>query len=330
MQINVHSRLPRRSFLKRFGVLGGGAVLSTHLSAIGAAGVGELPMRVLGKTGLKVSTLTLGTWPCGMCKELGAEGVERLTREALELGINFIDTARAYGHGETAIGRAIRGHRDRLVLATKTWADTSDAARVSLEQSLRELETDHVDVVYLHSVGDRDVAKARDQGGALEYLLSQKQSGKTRFVGISGHSRPAEFVPLIESGDIDVALLAMNFADRYTYGFEDKVLPVARAHGLGVVGMKVFGGMRGGFAAASGPNTGPEVEAVYLQRAVRYALGLPGVATVTIGPHTVEHLRQNAAWVSAYEPLSTTEANELETVGRQWAKAWGPHYGPVV
>jgi predicted aldo/keto reductase-like oxidoreductase len=252
-----------------------------------------------------------------------------LVHEALDLGINCIDTARAYGHGERAVGRAIRGRRDQLVLATKTWADTAEEARVSLEQSLRELETDHVDVLYLHSVGSRDLEKSKGRAGALEYLLKQKELGKTRFVGISGHSRVGEFVPLIESGDIDVALLTMNFVDRYTYGFEEKVLPVARKRGLGVCCMKVFGGMQGGFAAASGPNTGPEIEAAYLQRAVRYAMGLPGVATLVIGPHTVEHLRQNAAWVRDYSPLSATETSELETVGRQWAKAWGAHFGPI-
>ena len=86
------------------------------------------------------------------------------------------------------------------------------------------------------------------------------------------------FVPILETGQIDVVMMAMNFVDRHTYGFEDKVLPVANRHKVGVVCMKVFGGMRGGFAVADGPNTGPQLDLKYIQQAIRYALGLPGVA----------------------------------------------------
>lgn len=324
---NPLSPISRRSFIKGFGAVGGAVFAARTVGAVDT--VGAMPMRVLGKTGVKVSALALGTWPCGMCEDLGVEGAERLVHEALDLGVNFIDTARVYGHGEQAVGRAIRGRRDGLFLTTKTWADTAEEARVSLEQSLRELQTDHVDLVYLHSMGDRNPERVRGDGGALQYLLEQKIAGKTRFVGISGHSRVPHFVPLIESGKIDVVMVAMNFVDRYTYGFEDKVLPTAIASGCGVCCMKVFGGMRGGFAAASGPNTGPEIRSAYLQHAVRYAMGLPGVATLVIGPHTVAQLRQNAAWVRDYAPLSAAEQGELENLGRQWAKTLGPHYGPV-
>jgi predicted aldo/keto reductase-like oxidoreductase len=240
-----------------------------------------------------------------------------------------IDTARAYGKAEEAIGLALGAQREQVFLATKVWADTAEEAQKSLDESLRLLKTDHVDLVYVHSIGDRDVEKVMSPQGSLGYLLQQKQQGKTRFVGISGHSRPAAFLPLLETQQIDALLVAMNFVDRYTYGFEEKVLPIAVQQNLGVTCMKVFGGMKGGFPAADGPNTGPEVDAQHLQLAVRYALGLPGVSTLVIGPHTVEQLRQNVAFVAGYQPLTADEARQLNQLGRRLATTWGPHYGPA-
>ncbi len=163
----------------------------------------------------------------------------------------------------------------------------------------------------------------------MTYLLRQKEAGKTRFVGISGHSRVETFVPVLETGQIDVVMMAMNFIDRYIYGFEQRVLPVANKHNVGVACMKVFGGVRGGFGAADGPNPGPQMDTRYIQQAIRYAMGLPGVATLVIGPHTVEQLRQNVQLVSQYKPLSDEEHVELAKLGRQFAGQWGEHYGPV-
>jgi predicted aldo/keto reductase-like oxidoreductase len=93
--------------------------------------------------------------------------------------------------------------------------------------------------------------------------------------------------------------------------------------------MKVFGGMRGGFPAADGANTGPEIDLQHLELAVRYALGLPGVASLVIGPHTVDQLRQNVDMVRQYQPLTAEEQSKLDSLGRTLAQQWGPHYGPV-
>jgi predicted aldo/keto reductase-like oxidoreductase len=283
----------------------------------------------LGKTKQKVSALALGTWPCGRSQDVDTAAVTRLVNEALDLGINFVDTAHNYGKAEDAIGQALGQRRDQVFLATKVWADDADAALQSLEESLRALRTDYVDLVYLHSVGNRDVQQAMDDDGALTYLLQQKTTGKTRFVGISGHSRVKAFVPIIEAGEIDVVMMAMNFVDRHIYAFEETVLPVANQHNTGVACMKVFGGIRGGFGAADGPNPGPQLDSRYLKQAIRYALGLPGVATLVIGPHTIEQLRQNIDMVSGYQPLTEQEQAELSKLGRNLAGQWGEHYGPV-
>ena len=323
------NRFSRRSFIQGASVLGGSALLAGQAVAAQASSKHTLPRRVLGKTNQEVTTLALGTWPCGRCKELDVDAVGRLVKEALDLGINLIDTAHNYGKAEEAIGKALGAQRDQVFLTTKVWADTAAEARESLEASLRILKTDHVDLVYLHSVGNRDVSRAMADDGAMAYLVEQKKQGKTRFVGISGHSRTETFLPLVESGYVDVVMMAMNFVDRHVYGFEDKVLPVAVQHNLGVACMKVFGGMRGGFPAADGPNTGTQMDAQHLRQAVRYALGLPGVATLVIGPHTVEQLRQNVEFVATYEPLTAEEQAALTQLGRRMAPEWGPHYGPV-
>ena len=322
----------RREFLQELSLLGSGALLLEAGTAVQAADVvprDALPRRVLGKTKQEVTALALGTWPCGRCETVDTPAVMAIVNEAVDLGINFIDTAHNYGNGEEGIGKALGKRRDQVFLTTKVWADDADEARTSFEESLRALRTDHVDLVYLHSMGNRDVKRATADDGALTYLLRQKETGKTRFVGISGHSQVESFIPVIETGQIDVVMMAMNFVDRYVYGFEEKVLPVAIKHNVGVACMKVFGGIRGGFGVAGGPNPGPQLDQRWLEQAIRYAMGLPGVATLVIGPHTVDQLRQNVQMVRNYRPLSDEQQAALAKLGQQLAGQWGEHYGPV-
>ena len=134
----------------------------------------------------------------------------------------------------------------------------------------------------------------------------------------------------IRTGKIDVLMVALNFVDRHTYDFETKVLPAAREHNMGIACMKVYGGMKGGFGSASGPNPGPMIQSKMKQLAVRYALGLPGAASCVIGPHTVEQVRENARLVRAYQPLSREKYALLMDEGKRLADAWRDHFGPVV
>jgi predicted aldo/keto reductase-like oxidoreductase len=323
--------MTRRTFLQSAGALGGGAILANSFAPVqpAAAAEQELPRRVLGKTGEAVSVLALGTWPCGKCDTIDDRGVVELVHEALDLGINFVDTARVYDNAEAGIGKALRGRRDKVFLTTKVFADTAAEAQESFEASLRTLRTDRVDLLYIHSVGNRKVEQVMATDGSLEYLLRQKEAGTTRFLGISGHSLPETFLPLVESGHIDVLMCAMNFVDRHTYGFEEKVLPAAKRHGMGIACMKVFGGMKGGFGIADGPDTGPQMDTRHLQQAIDYSLSLPVVATLVIGVHTIAQLRQNVQMVKNYTPLSQDEQAALSTLGRRLAKDWGPRFGPV-
>ncbi len=323
--------MTRRGFLQSAGALGSGALLLEGVAPTRAALAADqgLPRRLLGKTGEKVSLLALGTWPSGKCDTIDDRGVANLVGEALDLGVNFVDTARAYDNAEEGIGKAIQKRRDEVFLSTKVWADTAAEAEESFEASLRALRTDHVDLLSIHSIGSRKVDRVTATGGALSYLLRQKEMGKTRFLGISGHSLPKTFLPLVESGQIDVLLCAMNFVDRHVYGFEEKVLPAAVRQDMGVACIKVFGGMKGGFGVADGPDTGPQMGTRRLQQAINYCLGLPGVATLVIGVHTVGQLRQNVEMVKNYTPLTQEEQAALNEIGRRQAKDWGPRFGPV-
>jgi predicted aldo/keto reductase-like oxidoreductase len=307
-----------------------GAVADEPAAAASKPAAGAWPRRVLGRTKASVTTMTLGTAPCGLSPKIPPPEIAQIVDYALDLGIDSIDTAPAYKQSEEGIGSALGRRRKDVFLATKVLADTIDEAEESLTKSFRLLRTDWIDLVYYHSAGDHDTEQAMQPDGVFSWLVKQKQAGKFRFLGISGHNRPARFIPLLESGEVDVLLTLVNFVDRYTYGFDEKVLPLARKHNVGIVGMKVFGGARKSAGSYENPDAPPELDVQYLESAVRYALGFPGVATVNLGVHNREQVRKNVEMVRNFKPLSADEQAELARLGRRLARQWGDHFGPVV
>jgi hypothetical protein len=295
-----------------------------------AADPPPLARRVLGRTGLEVTTMTLGAAPCGIASDVTVAEVADIVNLAIDLGINFIDTAPRYGKSEEGIGQALGARRKDVYLGTKIWADTVEEAEKSLAGSLRTLRTDHVEVLYFHHLGDRQVERARDPEGVFTWMLKQKQAGKCRFVGLSGHNLPARFLPFLESGEVDVILVALNFVDRHTYNFEEQVLPLARRHNVGLVAMKVFGGPDPESGSWGTRKAKPMIGVDRLPLAIRYALSLPGVATANLGVHTAEQLRQDVEWVRRFEPLSATELAAALDQGKTLAAQWGEHFGPAV
>jgi predicted aldo/keto reductase-like oxidoreductase len=318
----------RREFVVQSGMLAGGALLG------GAAGqtwaetpAGELPKRVLGRTGVSVTTLTLGTAPSGFTKPHNPKIVADCVNAAIDLGVNAIDTAPAYDVGEEGVGLALGSRRKEVFLSTKVMADDVAKAEKILANSLKVLKTDCVDLVYFHHVGDRKVDVAMNPDGVYTWLLKQKKAGKARFVGISGHNQPAKFIGLLESGEVDVLLTIVNFVDRYTYNFEEKVLPIARKHNVGIVAMKVFGGARKG--NYPDPKCLPELDPEHLEIAVRYSLNVEGVATLDIGAHNVEQVRKDVELVKRYRPPTDEETQKLASLGKDLAGKWGTHFGPI-
>lgn len=328
-EVPVATRLNRRRFLGRAVQVGAGFALARHLPALAAAEAGPLPTRVLGRTQARVTILGLGTAPVGEGPVPVPEAV-RIFGEAMDRGVTYIDTARIYGEAEEALGQLVPARRDRLFLVTKVWVETAADAEKSFHESLRQLKVDHVDLVHIHHIGGKDLDKVLAKDGVLEFLVKQKQAGKLRFIGLSGHARPPHFVRMLETDQIDVVMAVMNYADRNIYGFESKVLPECRKRNIGVVAMKVYAGIKGGFKnhrnASVGCNTPPE----RLAQALAYALDLEGVSAAIVGPYTLEQAIQNVQLARQYRPLSEAEQRDLLAYGETLARELGPRYGPVV
>jgi uncharacterized protein len=320
----------RRDFVVQTGALAGAVALGGVSGAARAdkeTPAGELPKRVLGRTGVSVTTLTLGTAPSGFTKPHDPKITADCVNEAIDLGVSAIDTAPAYDVGEEGVGMALGSRRKDIFLSTKVMTDDVAKAEKILANSLKVLKTDYVDLVYWHHVGDRNVDKGMKPDGVYTWLLKQKKAGKIRFVGISGHNRPAKFVSLLESGEVDVLLTIINFVDLHTYDFENKVLPAARKHNTGIVAMKVFGGAKNG--NYPDPKCPAQLEAEHFEMAVRYSLAIEGVATLDIGAHNVQQVRQNVAMVKAYRPPTSEELQKLVPLGKELAAKWKDHLGPV-
>ena len=306
--------LSRRDFL-------GAGLLAGSLALGARAATDPLPRRPLGRTGLELPILGLGTACAGQSTAVSRS-------EAIDQGLTLIDTARGYDKAEDALGLALAGRREQVVLTTKAGGEHAAGLSRSLDDSLRRLQTDHVDLLYWHSAGDHTAASAAAADGPLAWLTAQKQAGKARFIGLTAHHNPSRVAAILGAAELDVIMVAMNLVDRHLYGFEQKVLPVARDRGVGVLAMKVLGGERGNnWSRYHGPNPGPHIGAENVDLAFRYAVGLPGVTAAVIGCHTVEQVRQNVALARAYQPLSEAETARVEELGRRLAATWQPRFG---
>ncbi len=304
----------RREFLKALSV----TVIAAK--ANDAKPTSPIPMRTLGRTGVKVTTLGLGFGPIGM--GLSEREAMDLMKTAIDWGVTYWDTAPTYGRAQEFIGKILPKVRDKVFLVTKTATEDGRRALAILENSLRTLKTDYVDLVHVHNIGDYDPNRVLGKGGVLEGLRQAQKRGWVRFIGLSGHLRPSLMAKVLDSGEFDVIMPAMNFADRFTYNFEGKVLPIAQKHKVGIVAMKVMAGPQSGYTR---PNSGKLAN--YTELAIRYALSFPEVTCAVIGMFTVSELKQNCDIVRNFKPLTDEERKRAENLGKQLAQKWGPHYG---
>jgi len=281
-----------------------------------------LPQRRFGKTEERVPVLGLGTAPAGF--SLSDEDAVALFHAAIDRGVTYLDTAPGYNRAQAQLGQVLPSRRDEVFLATKCYAATAAEALQIHEQSLRDLETDRVDLLYAHCVGSFEPEQLLAPDGVFAGLREARRRGWTRYIGFTAHHLPARSVALLQELEIDAVMLAMNYADRHTYGFEEKLLPLAGSLDLGIACMKVYGG-------AKEMNYEKFRVSALGERnhhaAFRYALGLPGVAVAVIGMFTQEELERNVAWARAWEPLTGEEQERLHDEGRALAAEWGPHFG---
>jgi predicted aldo/keto reductase-like oxidoreductase len=316
------SDVGRRAFFSR--LFSGGAAFAD------AAGLPVmtrgLPRRQLGNTGEAVPILGIGTASLG--RGVGDDVAAKILNRALDLGANYIDTAPAiggYGRAQLQIARAIGARRDEFFLTTKCFEPRGDDARKLLEQNLSELRTDKVDLLYVHSLGDdkMDPAIVFGDDGVFQMAMKAKEEGLTRFVGLSGHSRPQRFVDALTNFDFDVVMTAVNFVDQHTYNFEKLVWPFAQRRGAGLVAMKVYGGIQGsGHTPALMPRA-------YHEQAFRYALSLESCATAVVGIATMQELEENVSRARGFQPLTDDEHADLQSAGREIAARWQAHLGPL-
>ncbi len=279
---------------------------SDRRSSYDAAGVKsslQIPTRPFGRTGERVSALGLGGWHIGLPKTDRA--AVRLIHTAIDAGITFLDNAWDYNDGlsEKRMGQAIADRRDRVFLMTKVCTHGRDGkvAMRQLEESLRRLRTDHLDLWQIHEVvfddePDRHFAK----GGVVEALERARQQGKVRYVGFTGHKSPALHLSMLSRGFAwDACQLPLNCFDARFRSFEREVLPALQAQGIAAIGMKSLGG--DGRPVSAG--------VVTAKAALAYAMSLP-VATVVSGIDSPRVLAQNLSVARGVKPL-TARACEL-------------------
>lgn len=288
-----------------------------------------LPQRRLGKTGERVPVLGLGTGPGGI--GLPDEEAIPLYEAALDRGITYFDTAPGYNRAHLQLGRILPSRREELFLATKCFAATAEEALKIHEQSLRDLRTDCVDLLYAHCIGSFEPEQLLAPDGVFAGLVEARRRGWTRFIGFTAHHLPGRVEKVMAEVlrgnlEIDAVMLAMNYVDRHTYGFEERIRPLAEKLDLGIACMKVYGGTR---AMDYEKNRDSALGARNHREAFRYALGLPGVAVAVVGMYTAEEVDQNVAWARSWEPLTGEEEERLAAQGREIAADWGPHFGDV-
>lgn len=254
-----------------------------------------LPQTLLGRTGLQVTRLGIGGAYCET-----PEGYQA----ALDCGVTYVDTARAYREGkdEEVIGQAIRGRRQQLVLASKTIQRDAAGARQDLEASLRALQTDYLDLWQVHHLNTQEERdKALGPGGVMEAVEQARAAGLIRFVGVTGHDW-AQVQAAVATGLFDTVLCWYNCAMREP---EHTVLPEAQKHHAGVVVMnasrntKLFGGEQA-----------PAPEQFY-----RYVLGHPAVNLTIMGLRDVAMFRRIASSLAGSLALDAGERAQLEAYG---------------
>jgi predicted aldo/keto reductase-like oxidoreductase len=276
----------------------------------------------LGKTGEKVSLLSVGGYNIGIEDMLSEKESIALMRMAVDEGINFFDNAWEYHEGgsEERMGKALQdGYRDKVFLMTKHHGREPKLAQKHLEDSLRRLRTDVIDLWQFHEIVKPDEPEMIYSSGALDFALKAKEEGKIRYIGFTGHKRPAYLVDMIKRGfEWDTVQMPVNVFDHHYYSFAQEVIPVAREKNIGIIAMKSLGG------TVSFPRTG----SVTIEECLRFAMTLP-VSTLCSGMDSVKVLKENVATARAFAPMEKEEmASVLERTApyaedgkHEWYKA---------
>jgi predicted aldo/keto reductase-like oxidoreductase len=298
----ANAGLTRREFVK--------LTLAASLMVAASSGWAEesshgIPYRTLGRTGEKVSIIGVGGYHIGKPGE--EEGI-RIVRSAIDGGVNFMDNSWDYHNGgsEIRMGKALRdGYRQKVFLMTKIDGRTKDTAAKQLDESLRRLQTDHLDLIQFHEIiRMEDPDRIFAPGGALEAVLEARQAGKIRYIGFTGHKDPQIHLRMLEIAadhkfHFDTVQMPLNVMDAHFRSFAQKVVPVAVREGIAVLGMKP---MASGIILES--KTVTPIECLH------YAMNLPTSVVIT-GIDSMKILNQAFEAARSFKPMSPQEVSEL-------------------
>jgi predicted aldo/keto reductase-like oxidoreductase len=260
-----------------------------------------IPSRLLGRTGQPVTIFGLGGE--GVLRTHGreAEAVVVIQR-ALQQGVNYFETAPAYASSMDYYGLALGAHRPEIFLASKTHDRTYDGSLRLLDDSLRRLRTDYLDLWQLHDLRSQDdLSRIVGKGGAMRALLQARTDGRVRYLGLTGHHDPAILLAAMQEFDFDTVLIPLNAADVHRLSFRDTVLLEAARQNMGIVGMK---STAQGVLLKNGTLT--------MEEAMGYVLSLPGVSTLIIGCKTPAEVDENARLAREFAAFTAQQMQELE------------------
>jgi aryl-alcohol dehydrogenase-like predicted oxidoreductase len=252
-----------------------------------------LPKRTLGKTGATVTVLGLG----GVCWNLLDDDAEavKIVHRAIDLGITYLDTASGYKDSERKLGLALKDRdRDGLFVASKCIKRSGDDVKQEIAQSFEDLGVETIDLIQLHAVDQQEglLIDTLKTDGALRVIEEYQKAGKIRFVGLTGHTYPANFVQMIGEYDFDTVLNPMGAPNRVWNDFSSTTIPAARAKGMGIIGMKVL---------AYG-----QIPAEHRALFMHYSMGLD-IDVAIIGMDTVAQVEENVRIAEAFQPLTAQQ-----------------------
>ena len=301
---NRNSAFSRRDFL---GMTAASLLMAGTMSGSAAQDrKNGIPYRPLGRSGEKVSLIGLGGYH--LARQSDTQESIRIIRTGLDEGINFLDNCWDYNGGESEIrmGKALRdGYRTKAFLMTKIDGRTKTAAATQLNESLRRLQTDRVDLLQFHEViRDTDPDRVFAQGGALEAVLEAQKAGKVRFIGFTGHKSPDIHLKMLATASkhgfrFDTVQMPLNVMDAHFNSFEKRVFPVLTANGIGVLGMKSFG-----------DHAILESKTVSATECLHYPMNLPTSVVIT-GCDSMPILQQALDAARSFQPMDPSQVAAL-------------------
>jgi aryl-alcohol dehydrogenase-like predicted oxidoreductase len=270
--------------------------------------INGIPTRPLGSTGVRVTVLGVGGYHIGNHADPDV-GIS-IIRAAIDEGINFLDNAWCYNQGESerVMGRALQGgYREKIFLMTKNHGRDGATYERQLDESLRRLQTDYIDLVQFHEIIHEGVPQTILSGGAIEAALKAREAGKIRFIGFTGHRWPDLHRQMLDDDFAwDTVQFPANLLDAHFRSFTQEILPIVKKRGIGAIGMK---SLAGGEMLKTG---------ISPREAIRYSLSLP-IDTLVSGIDSLDILARNLDIVRSWEPLADAEREELLKRAEPWA-----------